>query len=270
MRKRRVSHLLLALAGVAAFGVCAAAAAEEGARPQSRRAAECARTLLSGPDGAPVGCLDDGAQVRVQERVPGWYRVQVEGWLRESEAQRLPAAGGRSALAGTAVGPAGQPAAGALARLLGHPDELERALAELRQRHEAERRKIDQKLQDVDKALSRALFSSDNLTEASLTRSRLRNERHDLEEQRAALRRRGLDEASALFERYQVLTVTSDAEGFFLLEGVDPGSYRLLVSSGPPGDAPAWYVPVTLASGERRRVDLSVLQTRQDPFTPFN
>ncbi len=38
-----MSRRLLALAGVAAFGVCAAAAAEEGARPQSQRAAECAR-----------------------------------------------------------------------------------------------------------------------------------------------------------------------------------------------------------------------------------
>jgi hypothetical protein len=41
--------------------------------------------LLSTPDGAPVGSLERGGRARVVSRSGDWVRVQVEGWVRESD-----------------------------------------------------------------------------------------------------------------------------------------------------------------------------------------
>lgn len=41
--------------------------------------------LLSTPDGPPVGTLDRGGRARVVSRSGEWVRVQVEGWIKESE-----------------------------------------------------------------------------------------------------------------------------------------------------------------------------------------
>jgi hypothetical protein len=41
--------------------------------------------LLSTPEGPPVGALERGGRARVVSRSGEWVRVQVEGWVKESE-----------------------------------------------------------------------------------------------------------------------------------------------------------------------------------------
>lgn len=252
---------------LAALLVSSPAPPAEEARPASASSPPCAHPLLERPDGPAVGCLGEGAQARVQERIPGWVRVQVEGWMAETAGASLSAPPGLAAVAGTAVSSEGAPAAGAMARLLERVDDLEAALAGLRQRHQAERAELDRRLAEVDRALERALFSSDNLTQAQENRRRLRREREALEERRRVLSQKDLEEALALLERHQARSATSDPNGFFLLEGIQPGRYALLVSSGRPGEGPTWYVPLTLSAGERQRVDLGRSDPRAHPLS---
>jgi hypothetical protein len=41
--------------------------------------------LRAAPDGAPAGTADSAARVRIVARDHGWARVELEGWVRESE-----------------------------------------------------------------------------------------------------------------------------------------------------------------------------------------
>jgi len=41
--------------------------------------------LRAAPDGAPAGAADSAARVRIVARDHGWARVELEGWVRESE-----------------------------------------------------------------------------------------------------------------------------------------------------------------------------------------
>ena len=41
--------------------------------------------LRAAPDGAPAGSADSAARVRIVARDHGWARVELEGWVRESE-----------------------------------------------------------------------------------------------------------------------------------------------------------------------------------------
>lgn len=230
----------------------------------------CKRPLHSAPDGPPLACLEARAPVRVQERVPGWVRVQIEGWLPERSGADLAALPGRSALALTASLSAGIPAAGAVARLLTGADDLDAQMAALRQRHAVARSGLERRLAEVDRALERVLFSSDNLTQAQENRRRLRAERQDLERQISDLRGRSLGEAAALIGRHQSATAIGDASGFILFEEIEPGEYRLLVTAGRPGEGPAWSADVSLRPGERRRIDLGLPPSGDSPLAGFD
>ncbi len=226
----------------------------------------CERTLLAEPGGDSLGCVNAGTPVRVQERIPGWVRIRVEGWIQESEVLHLATPAGKASVAGTAVGPEGNPASGATARLLSPGAELDQALEALRQRHEASRLALNGRLSEIDRALDKALFSSDNLYEANQNRNRLREDKQNVQGQIETLRRASLQEALSLLVQRQVGIATADAAGFFLIEGVEPGKYRLLLLAGQPGEGQAWYLPLSLKPGERLRIDLTSADARQDPF----
>lgn len=228
--------------------------------------APCLHPLLDKPDGVAVGCLEEQTPIRIREHLPGWVRVQVEGWMPEARAASLAVPSGRAALSISTAVADGRPAAGVSVRLLARPEEVDTELASLRQRYSASRLRIDERLQEVDRALERVLFSTDNLMQAQEQRRILRQQRQTLEQERASLRLKTLDETVTILERRKVGAATGDASGFCQLEGIEPGPYSLLVMAGRPGEAPAWYIPLSLAPGERRRLDLTTLQPRQDPF----
>ena len=41
--------------------------------------------MRAAPDGAPAGTADSAARVRIVARDHGWARVELEGWVRESD-----------------------------------------------------------------------------------------------------------------------------------------------------------------------------------------
>jgi hypothetical protein len=266
-RARRPPRLLAAAALPALFSLLAGAAEPP---PAAGGPPSCPHRLWHSPDGAPLGCLEEGTPALVQERSGGWIRVRVEGWLPEAEAGRLSPPGRTAALLGTAVLAPGSPAAGAMARLLGRPDEFERDLALLRQKHAASRAELERRRADAERALERVLFSSDNLMQASENRRRLRDELQVIEREQALLRQNGLGEVMALIERHQLRAATADASGFFTIESLEPGEYRLVVGSEHAGDSPAWSLPLALVAGERRQLALSATSERHDPFAGFD
>lgn len=244
-----------------------AIAAPEADTSTSQR--ECTRQLLSTPDGESLGCLEADAPVKVEEHVPGWVRIRVEGWIPEEAAVDLQTPAGKAALSGSVIGPGGKPAGGAVARLVTNLDTVSQTVAAIQERHEASRQVMRRQVEELDKKLDRSLFSSDNLYEAKMAQVSLREEKQDLEKQIQALNERSALEVLQLFERHQVGAATADASGFFLIEGVEPGSYRLMLLAGTPTSGPAWYVPVSLSSGQRQRINLSDTQVHEDPFTPY-
>ena len=262
---RRAFRLSRGLLALLALAPSVARAQEASPAPSP---APCERPLFGRPESGPVvGCLGGALAAHVLERVPGWLRVQIEGWIEEPMGASLPAPAGKAALAGSAARADGAPAAGAQARLLRDPEALDVELAALRERREGDRDRIRQRLVGVDQQLERVLFSDDNLTRMQESRRRLRSEREALEQERLALRRKALEEILAVLERHQAGSSSLDTSGFFLLEGIEPGTYRLLVSSGSAADGPTWYVPLSLSPGERRRLDLSGPPSSNTPFS---
>jgi len=228
---------------------------------------ECPRRMLSEPDGEALACLEPGVPVSVEERVPGWVRIRVEGWIPEEEAALFKSPRGTASLSGSAIDAEGKPAAGAVARLIAPDEALDRSLDTIRERHATSRDVMKRRIEKIDQMLERALFSSDNLYESKMEQVRLRDEKRDLELQAKALSESSAEEVVRLFDQHRVGMAAADASGFFLIEGVQPGSYRLLVISGSPVSGSTWYVPVKLSSGQRQRINLSGMEAHEDPFT---
>lgn len=234
-----------------------AAAGQEGPPP-------CPRPLAARPGGPLIGCLEEGAEVSVRERSDGWTRIWLEAWVPEG------VAAGAASLSVLIAGPDSLPAAGASVRLLEQSSEIEEGLASLRRRHASSRADLQRRQTEVERELERALFSSDNLTQATDSRRRLRSEKEALERERQTLGAASRAEAMALVERHQRRTGSSDAAGRIALEGLTPGSYLLLVSAGAAGPAASWWVPVTLSGGERRHLELSASGPHENPFADLD
>ena len=231
--------------------------------------AECDLRILAAPDGEALGCINARAPVQVEEHVPGWIRIRVEGWIPEDDVERLEAPTGKAALSGSVINAAGKPAAGSIARLVSIDDALDRSVAAVRERHEASRKAMSLRIEELDEKLNRALFSSDNLLEAKMSQIHLRDEKRDLQQQIQTLNENSAQELLKLYERYQVDTATADTTGFFLIEGVQPGAYQLLLISDTPISGPSWLLPVKLAAGQRQRLNLSGKEQHEDPFSSF-
>ena len=230
---------------------------------------KCDRPIFVAPDGKALGCIDARAPVQVEEHVPGWVRIRVEGWIPEEDVARLKAPAGKSAISGSVIDAAGKPAAGSMARLVSVDGALDRSVAAVRERHEASRKAMSLQIEELDEKLESALFSSDNLLEAKMNQIHLRDEKRALQQQIQALNERSAQELLKLYERYQIDTVTADANGFFLIEGVQPGAYQLLLISDSPISGPSWLLPVNLVAGQRQSLNLSGKEEHEDPFSPF-
>jgi len=231
--------------------------------------AECDRRILAAPDGEALGCIAAHAPVQIEEHVPGWIRIRVEGWVPEGDVTDLKTPTGKSAVSGSVIDSAGKPASGSIAWLVSVDNSLDRSVAAVRERHEASRKAMNLQIEKLDEKLDRALFSSDNLLEAKKNQTHLRNEKRDMQQQIQTLNESSTQELLKLYESFQVEKATADANGFFLIEGVQPGAYQLLLISDAPNSGPSWLLPLNLAAGQRQRLNLSGKQEHEDPFSSF-
>lgn len=263
----------IAIAAAAALFAARLAAAEEGsggaaaapdAATTSPAADPCPRPLSARPGGPLIGCLEESAEYTVRERSGGWTRIWLEVWVPQGPAAAL------ASLSVEIAGPDSLPAAGARVRLLEPGPELEDGLAALRRRHAAARAEIGRRQAEVERALERVLFSSDNLTQATESRRRLRAEKEALEQERRALSAASRAEAAALIDRRQARAGSCDAAGRLEIEGLTPGTYLLLVGPGVSGSSDPWWMLVTLAAGERRRLEVTASPPRESPFADLD
>jgi len=228
-------------------------------------------------DGQRGGILLSGTPVRVLETRPGWFKISVEGWIRDEGSvlgatpPAVAAVSSRARLSGQifVTGEDGATHVGqhVTVRLLRDFGPSRDRIAQIRSGCDRRRQELGAEAARLKEEGGRAMRVIENPAEAFEKYDEAKRQREATLRQLESHDAQCAAEVESALNDAAVDRALSDSEGRYLFDAVEPGAYHLHASLEAAGVRTEWILELNLVPGEARDIDLTnENQTSSDPL----